>query len=231
MRTSRAAMIAVLAGAVALASAAYGIGTQADDGTAAARGDRAERDRGERGDWGFGPPEALFGDLAGELGVDADELRDALEDFHRQRADEPRNEFSAALAKALGKPVDDVEAALEEAEPGDRRRGPCGPGVSLRRLATALDVTQAELREALREVRAGADEAFDARRDALVKFLADRFGLSEDKVRNALPDFPGRFGHGPGRFGDGPGRFGDGPGRFGDGPPGPPPGDWGGMPG
>jgi hypothetical protein len=224
MRTSKAAIAAVLLGAVALASAAYGIGTQTDDGTAAARGERADRDRGERGMRDFGPPEALFGDLADELGVDADKLRDALEDFHRQREGEARNDFAAALADALGKPADDVEAALEDAQPGERRRGPCGPGVSLRRLAAALDVTQAELRQALREVRAGADEAFDARRDALVKFLADRFNLSEDKVEDALPDFSGRFG-------DGPGRFGDGPGRFGDGPPGPHPGGWGGMPG
>jgi hypothetical protein len=217
MRTSKAAIAAVLLGAVALASAAYGIGTQTDDGTAAARGERAESDRGERGERDFGPPEALFGDLADELGVDAEKLRDALEDFHRQQEGERGDDFTAALAKALGKPVDDVEAALEDAQPGERRRGPCGPGVSLRRLAAALDVTQAELREALTEVRAGADEAFDARRDALVKFLADRFGVSEDKVADALPDFPGRFGHGPGRFGDGP--------------PGPHPGGWGGMPG
>ena len=211
MRTSKAAIAAVLAGAVALASAAYGIGTQTGDGTASARGESSAGDERPRGTFFFG------GDLADELGVDADELRDALDDFHQQNEGDRRDDFAAALAKALDKPVDDVEAALEDAQPGDRRRGPCGPGVSLRRLAAALDVTQAELREALRDVRAGADEAFDARRDALVKFLADRFGLSEDKVRNALPDFPGRFGHGPGRFGDGP--------------PGPPPGDLGGMPG
>ena len=211
MRTSKAAIAAVLAGAVALASAAYGIGTQTGDGTASAREESSAGDERPRGTFFFG------GDLADELGVDADELRDALDDFHQQNEGDRRDDFAAALAKALDKPVDDVEAALEDAQPGDRRRGPCGPGVSLRRLAAALDVTQAELREALREVRAGADEAFDARRDALVKFLADRFGLSEDKVRNALPDFPGRFGHGPGRFGDGP--------------PGPPPGDLGGLPG
>jgi Clp amino terminal domain, pathogenicity island component len=217
MRTSKAAIAAVLVGAVALASAAYGIGTQTDDGTAAARGDRAEGDRGERGERDFGPPEALFGDLADELGVDADELRDALMDYFEQREGDRSDDFSAALAEALGKPVDDVEAALEAAEPGERRRGPCGPHVSLRRLAAELDVTRAELRKALREVRAGADEAFEARREGLVKFLAERFGVSEDKVRNALPDFPGRFG--------------DGPGRFGDGPPGPHPGGWGGMPG
>jgi hypothetical protein len=227
MRSSRAAIAAVLAGAVALASAAYGIGTQTDDGTAAARGERTERDRGERGDRDFGPPWALFGDVADELGVSDAELRDAFEDFHRQQEGDRRDDFAAALADALGKPVDDVEAALEAAEPGDRRRGPCGPHVSLRRLAAELDVTQAELRQALREVRAGADEAFEARFDALVKFLAERFNLSEDKVRDALPDFPGRFGDGPGRFGDGPGRFGDGPGRFGDGPP----GGWDGVPG
>jgi hypothetical protein len=216
MRTSKAAIAAVLAGAVALASAAYGIGTQSGGGNAAAGEDSAARDRADGPRWEIrdGPGVAFFGfgDLADELGVNADELRDALEDFHRERGGELRDDFAAALADALGKPVDDVEAALEAAEPGERRRGPCGPGVSLRRLAAELDVTRGELREALREVRAGADEAFDARIDALVTFLAERFNLSEDEVRDALPDLPGRFG--------------DGPGRFGDGPPGPHPGGW-----
>ena len=204
MRSSKAAIAAVLAGAVALASAAYGIGTQTGGGTATARGEDSARDHGPRGVFFFG------GDLADELGVDAGELRDALEDFHQEREGERRDDFAAALANALDKPVEDVEAALEDARPGDRRRGPCGPGVSLRGLASALDVTQAELRKALQEVRAGADEAFDARREALVEFLADRFGLSEDKVADALPEPPGAPLHGP---------------------PGPPPGSFGIMPG
>lgn len=205
MRHSKAAIAAVLLGAVALASAAYGIGTQAGDGTAAARDESRDEPR-ERGVVHF----FGFDDLADELGVDAGELRDALDEFHRRRAGDVREDFAAALADALGKPVDDVQAALEDARRGDRRRGPCGPGVSLRQLAAALDVTQAEVRSALREVRPDAKDRFEDRHEALVRFLADRFNLSEDEVEEALPDLPGPMPHGP---------------------PGPPPGRWGGMPG
>jgi CO/xanthine dehydrogenase Mo-binding subunit len=207
MRTSKAAIAASLAGAVALASAAYGIGTQSGDGTADARGGTAaarDEPRDPRMAHFFG-----LDDLAAELGVDADELRNAFEDFHERQDGRLRDDFAAALAEALGKPVDDVEAALDDARPGDRRRGPCGPGVSLRRLAAELDVTQAELRSALREVRTDARDRFDDRREALVQFLAERFNLSEDEVEDALPDLPGPLPHGP---------------------PGPRPG-WGAMPG
>jgi hypothetical protein len=185
MRSNRKATAFAVAGAVALASAAYGIGTQTGDGTATARGG-PERGPGIRFGFGFG-----FGDLADRLGVDADELRDALADFHRERAGDMREGFAAALAEALGKPADEVEAALDEVRPGRERRGPCGPHVSLRRLESALDVTRAELRRALRELRADAESAWEDRRDDLVAFLAERFGLSEDEVEEALPDLPG----------------------------------------
>jgi hypothetical protein len=200
MRSPKKATAAVvLAGAVALSSAAYGIGTQVGGGTAAA-GDGPARDGGPPGGWERGPGIGFEG-LADELGVDAAELRDALRDFHDQRAGERRDTFAAALAEALGKPVDEVEAALEQIRPGDGARGPCAPHVSLRRLATELDVTRPELRRALREVRAGVDSEWEDRRDDLVTFLAERFGLSADEVEQALPDFPGPPPHGPGGFG------------------------------
>jgi hypothetical protein len=206
MRSSKkAATAAVLAGAVALASAAYGIGTQTGDGTA-----EAARDRGA------GPGPGLFmrfDGLADELGVDPDELEQALRDFHEQQEGELRDSFASALAEALGKPVDEVRAALEEVGPGESRRPGCAPHVSLRRLAAELDVTRGELREALRETRAGVDAPFEDLHEDLVTFLADRFGLSEERVEEALPD-PPELGDRP-RFGpDGPPRFGHG------GPPG-----------
>jgi hypothetical protein len=189
MRSTRKTTAVAVAGAVALASAAYGIGTQVGDGTAsAARDDRA---------WGDRPLDDGFEGLADTLGVDADELRDALMDFSRQQREAHEQDFAEAIADALGKPVDEVRAALDDVRPDDGRRGPCGPHVSLRGLASALDVTRAELRKALGEVRAGERAAWQKRQDDLVAFLADRFNLSKDKVEEALPEPRWPFPHGP----------------------------------
>jgi hypothetical protein len=182
MKNSKAATAAVLSGAVALASAAYGIGTQTGNGTAEAARDgqgRAEPRLFMR-----------FDGLAEELGVDADELEDAMRDFHEQNEGDVRDAFATALAEALGKPVDEVKAALEEVGPGESRRPGCAPHVSLRRLADELGVTRGELREALRETRAGVDSSFEQRQQDLVEFLADRLGLSQEKVEEALPEPP-----------------------------------------
>jgi hypothetical protein len=202
MKSSKAATAAVLAGAVAIASAAYGIGTQTGDGTAeAARDGNAQAER-------LAIPR--FGDLADELGVDQEELQEALMDFHEQEHGELRDAFASALAEALGKPADEVKAALDEVRPGEGMRPGCAPHVSLRRLAAALDVTRPELRKALRETRAGVDAPFEDRRQDLVAFLADRLGISEEKVEQALPELPGPGLHrrgGPPPFGpDGPAR-------------------------
>jgi hypothetical protein len=183
MRSSKkAATAAVLAGAVALASAAYGIGTQTGDGTAEAARDGRAQDE----------PRLMlrFDGLADELGVDADELEQALRDFHEQEDGELRDSFASALAEALGKPVDEVRAALDEVGPGEGRRPGCAPHVSLRRLAAELDVTRGELREALGEARSGVDSSFEERHEELVTFLADRLGVSREKVEEALPEPP-----------------------------------------
>lgn len=182
MKNNKAATAAVLAGAVALASAAYGIGTQSGDGTAeAARDGQA------------GPEPQLFmrfDGLADELGVDADELEDAMRDFKQQQQGEIRDSFASALAEALDKPVDEVQAALDEVGPSEGKRPGCAPHVSLRRLAAELDVTRGELREALGEARAGVDAPFEDLHDDLVTFLADRLGISKEKVEEALPEPP-----------------------------------------
>jgi hypothetical protein len=182
MRNKKAATAAVLAGAVALASAAYGIGTQSGDGTAEAARDAQGRVE----------PKLFmrFDGLADELGVDADELEEAMRDFHEQEMGQVRDSFASALAEALDKPVDEVRAALDEIGPGESKRPGCAPHVSLRRLAAELDVTRGELREALREARAGVDAPFDDHRDDLAAFLADRLGISKEKVEEALPAPP-----------------------------------------
>jgi len=66
-------------------------------------------------------------------------------------------------------------------------------------LAAELDVSPAQLRTALRKLR--ADFRPQDHRAELVRFLADRLGISEDKVDQALPELPrgGPDGpHGPG---------------------------------
>jgi hypothetical protein len=181
-----------LVGAVALASAAYTVGSQADGGSAtAASGDRQARDGGPP-PWPERPPGPGFSDLADELGVDAGELEDALQEFREQSHEARSNAFAKALADALGKPVDDVEAALDRARPDDGDPGRphfFGP-MPLRELASELDVTREELRRALREVWRGADSRWEQHHEDLVKFLAERFNLSEEKVEEALPEPP-----------------------------------------
>lgn len=177
----------MLTGAVAVASAAYGLGSQADDGAAVARGGES-RTGGppifmERG------PGPGFQKLAKTLGVDADELAKALRDFHEQGESARRDGFATALAESLGVDAADVRKALFEVRPdrGHRHRHPAMP---LRQLASALDVSRAELRTALREVRAGAENGREEHKQALAKFLADRFDLDVDEVSDALGELP-----------------------------------------
>jgi Clp amino terminal domain, pathogenicity island component len=204
-RTKAAAFVAT--GAVALSSVAYALGTQTGGGSAAAE------DNARQSAFGFGPPSAGvrmaagLDDLADALGVDTDQLRQALEDFHQKHESELRNAFATALADALGISADKVRSALDDVGPDDSGRpGPCG-GVSLARLANALGVTRAELGKALEEVRAQRPGRADKRGD-LVQLMADRFNLSTDKVRAALDELPGppgpRPGLGPGPGGPGP---------------------------
>jgi hypothetical protein len=271
MQFPKTATALVLVGAVGLASAAYGIGSATGGGSATADPDAPTVKR----DFRIGPP-PVFDDLADELGVDADELAEAMEDFHEQERGEHRADLSSALAKALGRSADEVAEAfgkimdahevrfderlakelgvdvdklrdaleqlskehpdspadfpealadelgvdaseVEEAlealrpRPGARLPGP-HRGAPLRKLAEALDLTRAELRKALREVRSGEQSGWEQHEDKLAAFLADRFGLDAGEVEKALADLPRptfRMGpHGPG----GPELHGPGPG-------------------
>jgi hypothetical protein len=225
MHRNRRTTVIVAGGALAVASVSYGLGTQTGDGTAAAgSGDRA-------GGAGVAfercaPPG--FSNLADELGVDAGELRDALLEFHEREHADRRHEFASALAEALGISAERVSAALDELHEklearmerrGDRIVPAPAPGahggphvrllLPIRQLASALDVSRADLREALREVRPDG-LAFERHRQARAEFLAERFDLDVDQVTDALGDLPrpappppgGRPGPGgPGAFG------------------------------
>ena len=220
----------VVGGALAIASIGYGLGTQADDGTALAEGESGRNGAsGLRFEHGAPPG---FSNLADTLGVDASELREALMAFHKQEHAEHREEFATKLAEPLGLPVARVTAALEQVddrlktrfeargERGDVRRAE-RPQIRhawfpLRRLAAELDVTREELRKALNEVRPDRDafeDRFEQHQQELAEFLAERLDVDVEEVSDALADLPrpappphgGRPGPGgPGAFGPTP---------------------------
>jgi transcriptional regulator with XRE-family HTH domain len=281
MKFPKTAIALVLVGAVGLASAAYGIGSATGGGSATADPDSTPTVKRE---FRFGPPPG-FDDLADKLGVDQDELADAMRDFGEQEMSEHRDEFANALANALGISADKVAeafdgivevhkvridqrladelgvdaAAVRDALDKVKEERPSSPaefaeslaeelgvdaakveealealrpprppedhrGAPLRKLAAALDVTRAELREALGEVRAEAKSGWEQHQEKLAAFLADRFGLDAGEVEEALADIPRpTFRMGP-RGPGGPEFHGPGPGGP-DGPGfGPPPG-------
>ena len=209
MRT-RTRGVAALLGATALASTAYGIGTQSDGNAIAARAGSSAQSgeaRGPRGDH--------LADLAERLGVSESKLRSALEELRPGRGDGPRRDsFLAPLAEELGVSTSKLEDALREARgsrgegrPGGDRRpghGPRGhrPGrgdsaTFVRRLAAALDMEQSKVRAALEKVREAHEKEHEERHEQFVKDLAEKLGISESKVREVFADGP-RGGHGPG---------------------------------
>lgn len=175
MRRQRRTTIIIAGGALAVASVGYGLGTQADDGTAVADGSRGGNGgpglRLERG----APPG--FSDLADRLGVDADELEQALRDFRDEHKADVRVELADELADALGIEADKVRAALEGLH--ERREARFA-----NRLARALGVEADALKAAIDKIkddRPGRFGDFAGR-------LADELGLEEADVREALMD-------------------------------------------
>ena len=201
-----------LAGAFALASGAYALGTQADDGNAAAAKspNAAPAFAGGPGRPGFGhhggPGGPAFDSLADRLGVSEAKLRTALEDI----AKEHRTDFAQTLADALSIDRAKVRAALQkhrnhptspeqlakelgvsEEKLHDafhavmrkiRPRGPGRPGLD--NLANALGVTRAQLEAAFDKLRADHDRL----RDQFAEELAKRLGLDPSKVQDALEE-------------------------------------------
>jgi biotin operon repressor len=175
MRPQRRTTIIVVGGALAIASVGYGLGTQADDGTAVAESSQQERSGApalpffERG----APPG--LSDLADTLGVDADKLNGAFRDFHDQEHSDRRAEFSQKLADALGISADRVSAAFDGLHAKHEGR-------LAARIATALGVDAADVRAALETLKDERPVPFG---DFAAK-LADELGVDEADVRAAL---------------------------------------------
>ena len=93
----------VLAGSVALASAAYAIGSQSGGGTSGAAPRGADGSARARG------PAAS---LAQRLGVSEEKLRAAFEDIRRSDPRSPESRLARALSDALGIPEAKVRDAL-----------------------------------------------------------------------------------------------------------------------
>jgi transcriptional regulator with XRE-family HTH domain len=246
MRRQTRTTVIVVGGALAIASVGYGLGTQADDGTAIADSSQ-ERTAAPRLAFERGAPPG-FDQLANRLGVDADQLARALRDFHDQNDADRRDEFARKLADALGISADrvrsafeglhqrredrfagqladalgvdagkvkaalekikgdgperfgefaqkladelgldvsDVRAALIQIRPfhGETHRNRDMP---LRQLGSALGVSRADLRAALRELRSSVMGEWEQHQKELARFLADRFNLDLNKVEDAL---------------------------------------------
>ena len=174
-----------------MASVGYGLGTQADDGTAVARGERprptttgaALRAAFIRG----GQPPG-FEALADKLGVKTDELEQAFRDFHQTEKGNRRDDFAASLAKALGISTDKVTAALDKLHKKHEAR-------FANRLADALNVDAAKVQAALDKLMNGTPRPPDEFEQA----LADELGVDVSDVRRALfesrPDRGGRERH------------------------------------
>jgi len=202
MRRQRRTTIIVVGGALAIASVGYGLGTQAGDGTAIADNAAAEQDgsgaeRGGAPPLGFdrGAPPGLS-TLADKLGVNTTALMRALRDYHDQHEGDPRDEFAAKLAKALGVSTDKVKSAFDglHAKREDRFAG---------KLADALGVDTAKVKAALAKLEGDRPQS----PGGFSQKLADELGLDASDVRAALIkirpfDGPGRGAPGRGHHED-----------------------------
>jgi DNA-binding MarR family transcriptional regulator len=179
-----------LAGAVALASGAYALGSQAGDGSAAA----AKTTNAP----GYGPPPGARGHegpgehldaLADRLGVKPADLRAALEDIAKAH----RADFAQKLADALGIDRAKVDAAFAKL----RANGPDHAAGHDRRHDFAQDLADA-LNLSVDKVQAALDKQRDHRGDPAA--LAKELGVSAAQLRQAFakvfrdhrPGGPGR---------------------------------------
>jgi len=161
-----------------VASVGYGLGTQADDGTAVARGEQSSADENRSG----APPAFMkrgqppgFQALADKLGVNSAKLAQALRDFHQTEEGNHRDDFAASLAKALGISTDKVTAAFEKLHARHEAR-------FANRLADALNVDAAKVQAALDKLMKGTPRP----PDELAQGLADELGVDVTDVRRAL---------------------------------------------
>jgi protein-disulfide isomerase-like protein with CxxC motif len=184
MTSSKQTVALALTGAVALASGAYALGSQAGDGDAAA----AKTTNGTYGGAPPGPGRPGFGfgrgpagprpdlsGLASRLGVSESALRKALEDLRpAQRREHLRDDMAQELADALGIDVAKVQAAFDKLRPQREERGHRDLAAAL---AKQLGLSTAKVQSALdaqRERRGGPDA------------LAKALGVTPAKLRQAF---------------------------------------------
>jgi biotin operon repressor len=182
-----------LAGAIALASGAYALGTQADDGNAnaaKANGGAPPAFAGGPGrpGHGHGPGGPALDGLADRLGVSEAKLRAALGEI----ANERRAEFAQRLADALNIDRAKVEAAFDKLRP--KRPGrPRAPEAFAAALAKELGLSTAKVRAALEKQRSNPTTPTD---------LAQELGVTQRELREAFHAVIGKIGpRGPGRPG------------------------------
>jgi biotin operon repressor len=173
-----------LAGAVALASGAYALGTQVDDGNAAADSpNAAPAFAGGPGRPGFGHrggPGPRFDGLADDLGVSEEKLRAALTEI----AEEHRTDFAQKLADALKIDRAKVEAAFDKLRPKRPDRPPRAPEAFAAALAKELGLTTAKVRAALAKHRDNPTSPEE---------LANELGVSEQQLHDAFHAVMGKI--------------------------------------
>ena len=179
MRPPGKKLATLLAGAVLLASAAYGIGSQTGDGGAsAADGESSSGGAERRGDLiavrdRHGPFDRSR--LAQRLGVDEDKLTAALEELRDERRPRAgRRRFSADLAKALGISQDRVTKALRNLRSNVRKEHRAARRQFFAALAKELGVEQSKVRTVLRDARRAGPGAWPSRAE-----IARQLGVSE----------------------------------------------------
>jgi DNA-binding transcriptional MerR regulator len=205
MRRTKTTTALALTGAVALASGAYALGSQAGDGDAVAAKNANPPALGYGGPppgrpghgWRGGGPPMLEG-LADRLGVDESDLQAALEDLRKDHGDD----FAQQLADALGIDVAKVTAAFDKLRPTRDRHADFAAalakklGVSTaavrkafdqgrrdpQAVAKALGVTPEKLRQAFESLRPPRHD----RRGPDTAALAKALGVSQAKLKAAL---------------------------------------------
>ena len=168
----------VVGGALAVASVGYGVGTQVGDGTAIAGSEQGSDSDSRRG----GPP--VFGEmgqqpgfrsLAHKLGVSTSELVQAFRAFHESEEAGRRDEFAAALAKALAISTDKVTGAFDQLHQQREARFAA-------RLGEALNVDADKVKAALDKLKAETP----VHPEDFAQALADELGVGVTDVRRAL---------------------------------------------
>ena len=156
------------------------------------RGERPDRDRLHT---------AIADALAKELGQDAAKVRAAFEKVHPEpgarRERRGLGDFEAALAKELGVTTARLREAFEQIKPaGGPRRGPFGGDLTA--LARAIGVEESRLEAALTKLHEQHEGEHERRRAAFAKALAEKLGISAEKVADELGEGPflGGRGHG-----------------------------------